>query len=345
MNKLFYKTNLEKIVPYIPGKPIEEVKREMGLKSAVKLASNENPLGPSKCVLKAIETAAKGVNRYPDGGCFYLGNAVAGKLGVKRENIIFGNGSDEVIVFATRAFLVSLDEVIIASPTFLVYNLASLLEGAIVKSVPIKNFKYDLDAMAGAVTAKTKIIFLANPDNPTGSYISKKELEKFIEKIPKGVILFIDEAYYEFALGQDYPETLSLINREDKDIIIARTFSKAYGLAGLRIGYGLARPELITILNKVREPFNVNSIAQGAAIAALEDTAYVKKSVKLVSEEKERYYKFFDSLKIEYIKSKTNFILFRAGRKSIEIYKTLLSKGVITREMSHWGLEGFLRVT
>ena len=342
--KKIWKKHLNDVKPYKPGKPIEEVKRELGLEEVIKLASNENPLPPPEGVLRAICEKAKDINRYPDGGCFYLRKALSKKLSITEESIVFGNGSDELILIALRAFLEAGDEVVVADPTFLIYHIASMVKGASVKVVPLKDYKYDLEAMASAITGKTKVVFIANPDNPTGSYVSDKELTSFIEKVPEGVAVFIDEAYYEYARGGDYPETLELAKREDKNIIIARTFSKAYGLAGLRVGYGIMREDIAEVLNKVREPFNVNSLAQAAALASLEEEDYMKKSVELVREEGKRFYKFFDSLGVKYIPSRTNFILVNIERDATEVFNSLLKEGIIVREMSGWGLEGFIRV-
>lgn len=339
-----WRTVLDQITPYKPGKPIEEVKRELGLKNVIKLASNENPMGPSPAVLKAISDAAKDVNRYPDGGCFYLRRALSKKLSVSEDNLIFGNGSDELILLSLRALINPGDEVVVASPTFLIYHLASMVKGAKVNTVPLKDYKYDLDGMFKAITDKTKVVFIANPDNPTGSYVTSEELTGFIEKVPEDVLIFLDEAYYEFAKGGDYPETLSLVNREDKSVLIARTFSKAYSLAGLRVGYGIARNDIASMLNKVREPFNVNSIAQAAAIAALGEEEYLKSCIKLVHDEKKRFYEVFDSLGTKYVPSRANFILVSTKCNSQKVFDYLLKKGVIVREMSAWGLDGFIRV-
>ncbi|MGB2600583.1 MAG: histidinol-phosphate transaminase [Candidatus Omnitrophota bacterium] len=342
------KTPWRKIINFIPiykpGKPIEEVKRELGLDNVVKLASNENAMDPSPKVVEAIASEAKKVNRYPDGWCFYLRKALSEKLSIDEDNLIFGNGSDELISLALRAFVERGDEVVIADPTFLIYRLASVIAGAKVRLVPLKDYKYDLKGMLKAVNSRTKVIFIANPDNPTGSYVTQQELDEFIEKVPKDILIFLDEAYYEFAVGGDYPESIGLIKREDRNIIITRTFSKAYGLAGLRVGYGIARKDLMMAINKAREPFNVNSLAQAAAIAALDDDEYRDASVALIREGKEKLYKKFDSLGIKYIPSKTNFILLETNRDSTQVFEAILKKGVIIRDISPWGLKGCIRV-
>ena len=344
MVKKPWKEHLEDITPYQPGKPIEEVKRELGLDDVVKLASNENPYGPPPGVMDAIREAAKSVNRYPDGGCFYLRKALSKRLSLPEENFVFGNGSDEVILLALHAFVSPGDEVVVADPTFQIYHIASMVKGAKLKIVPLNDFKYDLGGMQKAVTRKTKVVFIANPDNPTGSYVTAGEMENFLKKVPENVLVFIDEAYYEFATGGDYPETLPILENENRNVVIARTFSKAYSLAGLRVGYGMARKEVAAVLNKVREPFNVNSVAQAAALAALEDAAHLARSVELVRTEKERFYEAFSSLGVDYVPSRTNFILADTRRDSVKIFKYLLKRGVIVREMTPWRLDGFIRV-
>lgn len=342
--KKLWKEILDEITPYEPGRPIEEVKRELGLEKVIKLASNENPYGPSEKVMEAIISAARSANRYPDGGCFYLREALSEKLSVPGEKIVFGNGSDELIILALRAFVHPGEEVIISDPTFLVYKIGSKIVGADIKTVPVKDFEYDLDGILEAITSKTKLIFIANPENPTGKYIPKERLEAFLEKVPKDVVVFMDEAYYEFATGGDYPETIELTQREDKNIIVSRTFSKAYSLAGLRLGYIIARKDLAKAVNKVREPFNINSIAQAAAIAALDDDESLKASVDLVKNEKEKLSEAFRGLDVEYVESKTNFILVDTKRDSKEVFDHCLKNGIIIREMSAWSLEGFIRV-
>jgi len=342
--KQLAKKHILKIAPYKPGKPIEELKREMGLKKAIKLASNENTLKPSGRVLSGIIGSLKNLNRYPDGGSFYLKKKLSGKFGLTPENFIIGNGSDEVIVFAIRAFVKPGEEVIIAQPTFLIYDIASRVEGVKIKYVPLKNFKYDLKAMRKAVTKKTKLVFIANPDNPTGTFVTEKEVKLFMKGLRKDVIVFFDEAYYEFAKGiKGYPRTIKYL--KTKNIIITRSFSKIYSLAGLRIGYGIAKKQLIAAMEKVREPFNVNSVAQAAALAALGDKGHVKKSVKLVKSGKRFLCNELDNMDIAYVPSATNFILVKLGKKAPKVYKRLLRQGIIVRYMGAWRLNEFIRVT
>jgi len=335
--------NILKLKPYIPGKPVEELKREFCLKSAIKLASNENSLGPSPKAIKAIKDGLGSINRYPDGGCFYLKKALARKLNLKPENLTFGCGSDEIIVLAIRAFVEKSDEVIIAKPTFLIYELASRIAAAKIKFVPLKNFRYDLKAIKKAITQETKLIFIANPDNPTGSYVNKKEVAEFMRGVPSRVIVYFDEAYYELADRKDFPNTLKYLKSDN--VIISRTFSKAYGLSGLRVGYGMAKRDIIRCLDKVREPFNVNSLGQIGALAALDDSAHLKRTRRLLKEGKAYLYENLQSLGFNCLDSATNFILFKAGAGAGKIYQKLLRKGVIVRNMRAWGMDKFIRVT
>lgn len=335
---------VSEIKPYVPGKPIEDVKREYKLKKVYKMASNENPLGPSPLAVSAVKEALSGLNLYPDGACFYLKKALSSNYKINIENIVIGNGSDELIVLALRAFINKGDEVIIANPTFLVYKLAAVLTEAKVISVDLKKFQYDLTAMKAKISARTKMIFIANPDNPTGSYVNNKQVTEFLKGLPKHVIVFFDEAYYEYAQTvKDYPDTLKLIGQGN--IIVSRTFSKIYGLAGLRVGWAAANKEIIGYLNQVREPFNVNSLGQVGAIAALDDKTHIRKSRKLVDNGRKFFAEQFKTMNLFFVPSAANFILVKVGSNSEEVYKKLLSKGIIIREMSGWGLKDFIRIT
>ena len=339
-----YRKILDDITPYEPGKPIEEVKRELGLDKVYKLASNENPYGPSGKVLDAIMDAARNANRYPDGGCFYLRQKLSAMLDVPPSELVFGNGSDELIILALRAFVHPGEEVIISDPTFMVYKIGARIAEAEVVAVPAVDFQYDLEAMLAKITPKTKMIFIANPENPTGTCISPEKMEELIEGVPRNVVVFIDEAYYEFAKGEGYPETIKYTRRKDRNVIVSRTFSKAYSLAGLRLGYIIARDDISRAVNKVREPFNVNSIAQAAAIAALDDIDSLRASLELVRTEKKRIYAALDGMDVKYVPSRANFILIDTGRDSKEVFQRVLKEGVIVREMSAWGLRGFVRM-
>jgi histidinol-phosphate aminotransferase len=336
--------NILNLKPYIPGKPIEEVKREFGLKSVIKLASNENPYGPSPKVLKAILKAAQDVNRYPDGSCFELRQELAKRLKVQPEQFVFGCGSDEAIVLAIRAFVEPGDEVVIAKPSFLVYSLAASAAGAELVQVPLLGLRYDLPLMKMAVNAKTKLVIIGNPDNPSGLYVSKAEVEEFLNGFPEDVLVLFDEAYFEFVTEKDYPDTLALL-RSRKNIIVARTFSKLYGLAGLRIGYAVASVEVADLMNRAREPFNVTSLAQAAAVAALKDQGYYRKILAVLKRERDKVCQGLTKLGVEFSKGYTNFIQIKVSRDSREVSLALLKKGVIVRDMNVWGLENYIRVS
>ena len=334
---------LAAVKPYTPGKPVEEVQRELGLAHAIKLASNENPLGPSRKALEAIRQAAGNLHRYPDSHCFYLVRKLASRLGVAPEQLVVGNGSDEIITLAARAFLEKGEEVVIASPTFLIYLIAAEIAQAKIRVVPLIDFRYDLAGMRRAVTRRTKLVFIANPDNPTGTYVTGPEVEAFMEGLPDQVIAFFDEAYAEMVDAPDYPDTREYLRRHP--VIITRTFSKAYGLAGIRIGYGITSSEIAQSLHKVREPFNVNSLAQAAALAALEDDEHLEATRRLLREEKPKLYQAFRDLGLEAIPSAANFILFRVGPKADSMAQRLLKRGIIVRAMQAWALPNYLRVT
>ncbi|MGE0268365.1 MAG: histidinol-phosphate transaminase [Candidatus Omnitrophota bacterium] len=332
------------IKPYVPGKPIDEVKREFGLKEVIKLASNENPYSPSPKVVKAINNAVLQINRYPDGYCFSLRETLSRHLNVKPTQLVFGNGSDELIVMAARLFVNEGDEVINAKPSFLIYDIASKISGAKIISIPLKNFHYDLDGMKKAITDKTRIIFLGNPDNPAGTYLKQKDVERFLEGIPEDILIFIDEAYYEYVDAKDYVDSIKLL-KTHKNLIVTRTFSKMYGLAGLRIGYGVANPELCDIFDRIREPFNINSIAQAAAVACLKDKIYYRNVAKKINTQRKFLYDRFTRMKIDFQPSSTNFILVNVKRDSSDVSKKLMENGIIVRDMSSWGMGQYIRVT
>ncbi len=334
---------LGKVTPYSPGKPIEEVQRELGISQAIKLASNENPLGPSPKALEAIRQALPNLNRYPDSHCFYLVNRLAKHWGLPADRFLAGNGSDELITLAVRAFVEPGDEVVIAEPTFLIYRIAAAIAGAKIKVVKSKQFRYDLARMRRAVGRRTKLIFIANPDNPTGTTVTRTEVEAFMEGLPGGAIVFFDEAYAELVDAPDYPESRLYLDRHP--VIITRTFSKAYGLSGIRVGYGIAAPELIQAMQRVREPFNVNSLAQAAAVAALDDAEHLEATRRLLREQKPLLYRALEELGLTAIPSATNFILFHVGPRAQELAGSLLKRGIIVREMRAWDLPEYLRVT
>ncbi len=338
------RSSILEIKPYLPGKPIEEVKRELGVKQVVKLASNECPVGPSPKVVRAITQAIKGLNRYPDGGCFHLRQELSRRLKVKPNQLIFGNGSDEIIVMVIRAFVREDDEVIVAQPSFLIYEIASQIAGAKIRSIPLKDFYYDLEGMRKAVKTKTKVLFIGNPDNPASTYLTHNQLRDFLNELPKDVVVIIDEAYFEFVENSDYPDSIKLL-QSYSNLVITRTFSKMYGLAGLRIGYGIAHADMIDILNRIREPFNVNSLAQAAALSCLKDGAYYRRVLQSIRTEKKALYRQFKVMGLSYIEGVTNFILLNVNKNSTEVSQGLLKRGVIVRDMDFWGLKNYIRVS
>lgn len=341
--KNLVRQNIQDLKPYEPGKPIEELKREMGLKDIIKLASNENPIGPSPKAKAALLKAASMVNRYPDGSSYYLREKIARANKVKKENVIVGCGSDEIIDIIIKTFLDSSDEVVVTSSAFLEYSILTRVRGARLRTVVLDDFKYNINKILNAINNRTKIVFLGNPDNPTGAYLTKKDLKFLLRQFPEDTILVIDEAYRELVIKKDYSDPLKYIKKNN--IIILRTFSKAYGLAGLRVGYAISQKESISVMNKVRLPFNVNLPAQMAAIAALDDRQYIKKVQSLINKGR-----LFLSLELKRMGFKirvspANFILVNCGNKSgNEVFTKLLKKGVIVRDMKAYGLGNYFRV-
>lgn len=335
--------NVVEIDPYKPGKPISEVARELGLKRIIKLASNESPLGPSKAAQAAIRKAIKGLSLYPEGSGLVLREAIAKKWDVSPANIILGNGSNEIIELLLRAFLHEKEEVITSKSTFVVYHLSTKISNGVLIEVPMKYYTYDLDAIADRITENTKLIKIANPNNPTGTMVDNEAVERFMKKVPQKVIVAFDEAYGEFANPKKFPNTVKYM-REGRHVIALRTFSKIYGLAGIRIGYGIADKAMIEILNKVRQPFNVNSLAQVAAAAALEDEDYRHRMVSLVEEGRHYLYNEFYKLGIFYVPSEANFVLAKVGDGE-KIFQALMRKGIIVRTLYEYELPEFIRVT
>lgn len=334
--------NILNLTPYQAGKPIDEVKRELGLKNVIKLASNENPY-ISKAVCAAIKKNLSRINRYPEGSCFYLKKKLAQKLGVSAQNIIFGNGSDELIDIIIKTFVRQDEEILTSRATFLEYEIIAKTNGRQVKTIPLNNFKYDLGAIKKAITKKTKLIFIANPNNPTGTYVNKNEASSFLKGLPSNIVVIFDEAYKEFIEARDFPQIQKYVL--SKNIILLRTFSKAYGMAGLRIGYAIAQKEFIGFMERARPPFNVNSLAQAGAMAALSDSSFASRTSKLISKGKKYLYENFRRLGISYISSEANFILFDVKRDTVDAFKEMLKYGVIVRDMKQYGLNTFIRVT
>jgi histidinol-phosphate aminotransferase len=338
-----FRPNIDSIRPYEPGKPIEEVQRELGLRSVIKMASNENPLGPPKSVVKAIQKAASQVYLYPDGGQYRLKEALSQYLGVTKEEIILGNGSNEIIELILRGFVSEGERVITSEMSFLVYGLISQAIGAEFVEVPMNNFTYDLQAIANEVTENTRVIFIANPNNPTGTYVNRDAVLAFLDSIPQEVLVCFDEAYIDFVETKDFPSTLDYLQRGN--VVVLRTFSKSFGMAGLRLGYGVADEKVVTYLNKVRQPFNVNSIAQTAGVAALADKHYIDKSRQLVHDGREFLYGEFKRMNLEFCPSQANFVMVNIKKDAAKIFECLLKKGIIIRSMKSYGLPQWIRVT
>jgi histidinol-phosphate aminotransferase len=332
------------IAPYEPGKPIEEVERELGIHNAIKLASNENPLGPSDRVQTAIVAALAALNRYPDGSGFYLRQALAKRHGFTPDQIVLGNGSNELIELLVRAFLRPGDEAVVPHPSFVVYPMIVQASGGIRVMVMLRDHRLDLEAMARAITPMTKIVFIANPNNPTATIVTADEVEHFMARVPEQTIVVFDEAYIEFAMGPDFPDTLAYV-KQGRKVVVLRTFSKAASLAGLRVGYGVAEADAVALMNRIRQPFNVNSLAQVAALAALEDESHILECVRMIEAGRHYLYEEFTALGLRYVPSRANFIIADVGRSATEIYQKLLHEGVIVRPMTPFGMETALRIT
>lgn len=335
--------NILNIKSYIAGKPIEETKRQLGLKEVIKLASNENPLGPSLKAVKAIKKNISLLNRYPDSQCFYLKRKIAKYLNLDSGSIVLGNGSDELIDVIIKTFVEDDENIITADTTFLEYEIIASVNAKQLVKVPLKYFKYDLAEIKKKINRKTKLVFIANPNNPTGTYVNKYELQDFLNDLDDGVIVVLDEAYDTFIDVDDFPNSLSYLNK--KNIIILKTFSKAYGLAGLRIGYAIANPDFAYYMEKVRQPFNVNLLAQAAAIKALDDKEFLKKTKKVILEGKEYLYQELMKSGIPFVPSVANFILIDVGCDSLAVFRQMLKYGVIVRDMKQYGLNNFIRLT
>ena len=329
--------------PYIPGKPIEELERDYGVKNAIKLASNENPLGASPKALAAAQAALSEIARYPDGGGFALKRALAAKLGVQASQVTLGNGSNDILEFVTRSFVTGQDEVIFSQHAFAVYPIVTQAVGAKAVEVPARQWGHDLNAMRAAITARTRLVFIANPNNPTGTWLRSAALREFLDAVPAKLIVVLDEAYFEYVEESDYPNTIEWLTRYP-NLVCARTFSKIYGLAGLRVGYGVSSTAIAEVLNRVRQPFNVNNIAQAAAIAALADSEHVQKTQRMNSDGMRQLVTGFNKLNLPYIPSVGNFVCVEVG-EAAAVYERLLRAGVIVRPVANYGMPRHLRVT
>lgn len=334
---------LESLVAYDPGKPIDETARELGLDPAdiIKVASNENPLGPSPKAVEAMKEACEQAHIYPDGGGYKLRCAIAEKFGLERQNVVLGNGSNEIIELVGHGFLNPGDNVIAAEHAFVVYKLMATLFGADTIEVPDPGFVHDLDAMAAAITPETKELFIANPNNPTGTLVGQEEIDRFMEKVPEHVIVVFDEAYYEFL--DTPPDTVKYV-REGRNVIIMRTFSKIQGLASLRIGYGLAPAHLADVLQKCRQPFNANAIAQAGALAGLLDDEHQERTREVNREGRDFLQQSFEEMGLEYVPSHANFVLVKVGDGD-RVFSEMLKRGVIIRAMRGYKLPDWVRIS
>ena len=338
-------TALKTLPSYQPGRPIEEVARELNLPAnqIIKLASNENPLGPSPAALAAMQKVLANLNLYPDGNAFYLKQKLAEKLGVTTANLVLGNGSNEIIEFIGHAYFAPGVDVVVSQFCFAIYPLVAKLFGANVVTVPAKNHGHDLPAMLKAITPKTRVVFVANPNNPTGTLALREDVIELVNNVPDDVLLVMDEAYIEFL--DDAVDLVSLIRLSvRKNLILMRTFSKIFGLAGLRLGYGIGNPDLIAALEKTRQPFNINSIAQAAALAALDDVEHMRKTRENNARGLDFFQRAFRDLKLEYVPSSANFILVRVGEGQ-KVFDAMQKQGVIVRPMGGYQLPEWIRLS
>ena len=349
MNLLSLATKgVQALQPYQPGKPLDELEREYGISQAVKLASNENPLGPSPAALQVIQEQLGELSRYPDGNGFALKAALASKHNVSADNITLGNGSNDILELLARAFVTPENNVIFSQHAFAVYPIVTQAVGARAKITEAHAWGYDLDAILTAIDEQSRLIFIANPNNPTGTWLSHQQLDKFLSRVPSHVIVVLDEAYYEYAsdpaMGAgDYPDGMQWLN-DYANLVVTRTFSKAYGLAGLRVGYSVSNAEIADVLNRVRQPFNVNSLALAAAEAALQDHEHLQKGLACNVAGMQQYIHAFSDLELDHIASIGNFICVKVG-DAASIYESLLREGVIVRPVANYGMPEFLRIT
>lgn len=340
---------VQKLIPYQPGKPIEELQRELGLSQVIKLASNENPLGPSPLVCETVRAQLNELSRYPDGNGFILKQSLGRHLGVDHRQVTLGNGSNDSLELLARVFVTSSHEVIYSQHAFAVYPLVTQALNAKAIVTPAKDWGHDLAAMRTAITDKTRLIFIANPNNPTGTWLNASELEAFIADLPDHIVLVIDEAYFEYASDSrmhagDYPNTLAWLHRYP-NLVVTRTFSKAYGLAGLRVGYAVSSLAIADLLNRARQPFNVNSLGLVAAVVALEDHDHLEKSININSDGLLQLAEGFARLGLAYIRSVGNFVCVDVGKPAAGVYDALLRQGVIVRPVANYEMPQHLRVT
>ena len=342
--RLHIPAHIQAIPAYVPGKPVEEVERERGIRNAIKLASNENPLGPSPMAAAAVRAASAHVHRYPESGGYELTRKLAVRLGLAPGNIVLGNGSDDIIVMLATAFLQPGDEVILARPSFQMYEIVTRAAGALPVEVPLAGYRNDLAAMAGRVTPRTRMVFVNTPHNPTGSTVGRAEIEAFMAALPPDVLLVLDEAYIEFVRSPDHPDSRDY-TAGNRPVVGLRTFSKAYGLAGMRVGFGIMPAAVADILHRVRQPFNVSLPAQKAAEAALDDASFLRQTLQTVHDGVDFLYDALGSLGLDCLPTQSNFLFFRVPRPAQSVYEALLDRGVIVRPLSGYGYPEHLRVS
>jgi histidinol-phosphate aminotransferase len=339
-------SGVQQLSPYVPGKPVDELARELNIDPAsiIKLASNENPLGPSPKVLDAIRGALDELTRYPDGNGFDLKTALAARYGVTVEQVTLGNGSNDVIELAARAYLAPGLNAVFSEHAFAVYPIVTQVVGAGAHVVPAKDYGHDLPAMLAAIDDRTRVVFVANPNNPTGTAFGAQALADFLDAVPGHVLVVLDEAYIEYATGGDLPDGMQFLGKHE-NLLVSRTFSKAYGLAALRVGYAISSPVIADVLNRVRQPFNVNSLALAAACAALADTDYLEQGRELNSAGMRQLEEGFRALGLDWIPSSGNFIAVDVGTAGGPVYQALLGEGVIVRPVAGYGMPNHLRVS
>jgi histidinol-phosphate aminotransferase len=345
INQIRHRKSLDKIKSYTPGKPLWEVQKELGLTKVIKLASNENPLGPSPKALEAIANALSGINRYPDAHAIELKKGIASRLSLSTQQLIITNGADELITLISETYLEAGDEIIVPSPSFSEYDFGAHLMGAKVVAVPLDyNYQFNIDAILSSVTNDTKLVYICSPNNPTGTYLSKTMLEKLLHSLPKHVLLVFDSAYSHYATNEDYTDGLEFV-RSGYPIIVLQTFSKIFGLAGLRVGFGAAPETIIKSILHVKEPFNVNSIAQAAAAAAITDDVHVERSKQVNTAGRDQLYKALTEFGLRYTESMSNFVLVEFGSVAKKVYEELLTHGVIVRYGDTWGMPEHIRIS
>lgn len=338
------RAELKNLKAYVPGKPISEVKRELKIREIVKLASNESPYPPFPEAIAAMEKVLLEGNRYPDSNCFLLKEELSHFLNAPTENLLVGNGSNELVRLIAQAVLDPGEKAVMASPSFVVYPTVTKMMGGVCVEIPLREYRHDLSAMLEAVDERTKLVFVCNPNNPTGTIVKRKELDEFMRRIPEDVVVVLDEAYFEYVEDKRYPNGLDYF-RQGRLVVVLRTFSKIYSLAGCRIGYGVAPEFLVQAISKIKEPFNVNAVAQAGALASLDCQGEANKRRRLNSENKRRLYKQLKGLKVGYVPSEANFILVDVGVSSKEIFERLLREGVIVRSGDVFGYDTCIRVT